>query len=110
MRAVWRVTPDPEDTEYVNSPNHLLELYTSLGFMPGDCDDAATLAASLLAALDWPCVLVALRMPGQSEFSHVFTRAPMLDYGPGFFDIDPIVPEEHLPIEGAEETLEVSVP
>lgn len=110
LRAVWRVQPDPEDTEYINSPNHLLELYTTKGTMAGDCDDAATLSAALLAALGWPATFVAIRMPGQSEFSHVFTRAPLLDYGPGYFDIDPIVPEDCLPIGGVEETLEVSIP
>jgi hypothetical protein len=68
------------------------------GRFEGDCDDAATLAASVLTALGYPVLLVAVRMPTDPEFSHVFARVP---FRPPL-DIDPIVPAEHLPIRYGE--------
>lgn len=110
MRDVWRVKPDPADVEYIASPVHQARLFSQFNYLAGDCDDASTLAACLLAALDWPCTLVAIRMPRDREFSHVFCRAPLLDFGPDLFcDIDPIVPAEMLPLTGYEESLEVQV-
>jgi hypothetical protein len=99
LRDWWNVHPDPEGVEYVQSPAYQLRR----SYLIGDCDDAATLAACLLAALDWPCVLVAIRLNGAADFSHVYCHA-------GGIDIDPIVPAEMLPLPGVAETIEVSVP
>lgn len=109
LRAVWQVVPDPEDIEYISSPVHQVRLFASKQRFVGDCDDAATMAACLLAALDWPCTLVALRNPGKADFEHVWCRAPLLEYGPWDCDIDPIVPADMLPLAGYEELLEVTV-
>lgn len=72
------------------------------GHLEGDCDDASTLAASLLASLSIPCEFRAIRMPGESEFSHVWCRSMGVD-------IDPIVPEEAMPLRGWDEVMQVVV-
>jgi len=107
LRYNWRVVPDPPDVEYIRTPHFQLRLAAENGFLIGDCDEAATLAAALLAALSWPCTLVAIRLHGDSEFSHVFTRT---EYHSVYIDIDPIVPADQLPIERFEEAVEMSVP
>jgi hypothetical protein len=88
--------------EFVSSPVRSMCLFQERGYLSGDCDDSATLAACLLAAGGWPCTLVAIRLPDYAEFSHVFARAPGLD-------IDPIVPATALPITNFAETLEVEI-
>lgn len=102
LRSYWRIVPDPDWVEFVSSPVRSLCLFYERGYLSGDCDDAATLAAALLAAGGWPCTLVAIRLHGYDEFSHVFARAPGLD-------IDPIVPPTALPITNYAETLEVEI-
>lgn len=92
LRSVWEIVPDPEDAEFVRAP-----VFTLRCGLQGDCDDAATLVASILRAMHWPSLLVAVRMPVDKDFSHVFTRVPGID-----LDIDPIVPMEHMPIRYAE--------
>ena len=102
MRQYWRFVPDPLDAEYIRAPvNQLLE-FSDKGYLQGDCDDAATLAASILAALNWPAAIVAIRLPGFPEFSHVFVRTVN-------GDIDPIVPASQLPIMNVAEKMEVYV-
>lgn len=102
LRATWRIVPDPYDVEFISSPVRQLALLSERGYLAGDCDDAATLAASILAAGGWGCTLVAIRLHGYPEFSHVFCRTPEID-------IDPIVPATALPITNYAETLEVSL-
>ena len=70
--------------------------------MAGDCDDAATLGAAIALAAGWPAEFVAIRNLAESEFSHVFLRA-------GGMDIDPIVPESEMPIQGLFETIQMEV-
>jgi len=94
LRQVWEIVPDPPHAEYVRNPSFILRC----GIFQGDCDDAATFAASVLTALGYPVLLVAIRMASEPEFSHVFARVPS---NPPL-DIDPIVPAEHLPIRYGE--------
>jgi transglutaminase-like putative cysteine protease len=93
LRRVWTVVPDPPDAEYVLSPATII----SCQFFAGDCDDAATLAASILRALRIPSQLIAIRTMRDVDFSHVFCRVPSYR-----LDIDPIVPFEHMPVRYAE--------
>jgi hypothetical protein len=106
LRDHWRTVPDPPDAEYVQSPSYQLLKFFEGGDLAGDCDDAATLGAALVAAQNFPCWFVAFRMPQESEFSHVFLRCQMGSY---LLDIDPIVPADQLPITSMAETMEVSV-
>jgi transglutaminase-like putative cysteine protease len=92
LRESWTITPDPVDVEYVRAPNFALQCG-----MEGDCDDAATLAASILLAMRWPAVFIATRQATETDFSHVFVRVLGIN-----LDIDPIVPEQYLPIRFAE--------
>ena len=104
LRFFWRIVPDPIGFEFVRAPELQLQIADrSGGILRGDCDDAATLAASLLYALQWPCYVVALRPPGSSEFAHVFCRVPL--NGGVNLDIDPIMPEGELPIRGFAEMM-----
>jgi hypothetical protein len=104
FRTYWLVTPDPEDAEFIRAPF----LQVSEALYEGDCDDAATLAASLCSALGQSSSLVAIRMHYEEDFSHVWCRANLdEDY---FLDIDPIVPASALPlVNGVSEVMEVRV-
>lgn len=111
LRQVWRVVPDPPDAEWIATPDRQLATYDARGFLGGDCDDAATLAAAVVRAQNCTCWFVAVRMTTDFEFSHVFLRAcvGMNGWMPNTIDIDPIVPVEFMPIRGAVETMEIRV-
>lgn len=100
------MVPDPEEFEFVRSPQFQAEEYFDSGYLQGDCDDAATFAAGLLCAIGYPCKLIAIRRPHDSDFSHVYCSARE---GPYLVDIDPIVPAHRMPIPLSEiiETMEV---
>jgi transglutaminase-like putative cysteine protease len=105
MRSIWRIIPDPDDAEFVRTP----QLQISQGLFAGDCDDAATLTCSLLAALHIPCAFVAVRMTTETAFSHVFARG--FDRYPRVsVDIDPVVSAAEMPIQGIGEQMIVAVP
>jgi len=100
------VVPDPDEYEFVRAPKLQAEIYLESGTLEGDCDDASTLSACLLRALRWPCVITAIRRPGEADFSHVFTTA----YEAGYrVDIDPIVPVYRMPITDIVEVMQVSL-
>lgn len=112
LRYHWRKLPDPSDAEYVRSPGVVLreaqERYSRGGAwdLAGDCDDAATFAACVLGLWGFSPWLVAIRLPGEAEYSHVFCR---VSDGDNHWDIDPIVPRELLPITGVDESLMLEV-
>ncbi len=110
IRARWVVVPDPPEAEFVMSPDLQLCQEMQNGYLYGDCDDSATLAASLLFTLGYPCWFVAGRLPGETEFSHVWTRTHQNGYGShgNYLDIDPIVNESQLPLH-FESTLQLTV-
>lgn len=93
LRWYWRIVPDPPDAEFIRSPAYILRC----GDIEGDCDDAATFAASILTAMGYPALLMAVRQSYETDFSHVFVRVPGLN-----LDIDPIVPAELIPIRYGE--------
>jgi hypothetical protein len=86
------VVPDPEWSEWVRAPRLQLETFYRKGHYEGDCDDAATFAAAILAACQIPASFVAYRFGSNPEFEHVNVEA-----WPGI-QIDPIVSAEQLPI------------
>lgn len=105
FRLSWQVVPDPDQYELVRAPKYQAEFYFENGFLEGDCDDASVLSSSMLAALNWPNVITAIRRVGEIEFSHVYTSAFEHGYR---VDIDPIVPAYRLPIQDAVEYMRVS--
>lgn len=96
LRQIWIPAPDPPGIEFIVAPERRL----AFNHFSGDCDDAATLAAALLVAMNWSADLVAIRIHGQPEYSHVFARTYLDDFP---FDIDPIVAKPYLPHAGHEE-------
>jgi len=112
IRRGWQYVPDPDDYEFVRTPTlQLHEAAVNGGHLKGDCDDAATLAASILTAMRWPWRFVAIRRRPEPEFSHVFVRIPLYGSADSAFqwDIDPIVPAEALPLAGDFELMTVSL-
>lgn len=93
LRENWIIIPDPPEAEYILSPALMVRCH----FFAGDCDDSATLAASILSAMGFHSQLVAIRVSGEEDFSHVFVRVPWL------LDIDPIVPAHLMPVSFLEE-------
>lgn len=106
LRARWDVVPDPEDAELIRTPLHQWRLIYQHGRFAGDCDDAAVMAALLCAAQNVPCWFIAIRLRGEPEFCHVWTRAAVGPYG---IDIDPTTPREFLPVHGFAEAVAVEV-
>jgi hypothetical protein len=109
LRACWQFEDDPPEYEFIRTPGlQLQEAATNNGILKGDCDDASVLAACLLAALDWPCALVAIRVKPEPDFSHVFVRTQAAG-GAFELDIDPIVPAALLPLTGDFEIMTVHI-
>ena len=108
IRDRWVTLPDPLDAELIRAPVNQLRALEAGRPFTGDCDDAATLICSLLAAVEYPCWFSAIRMPGAVDFSHVFAQAPDLTTG-RVYDLDPTVEPSELPISGYEERLIVRV-
>lgn len=106
LRSCWLVVPDPDSCEYVRAPRYQAEFFYSEGRLEGDCDDAATLTASVLYCLGWPAMVRAIRMPAESDFSHVFCCSVQDGL---LIEIDPIVPVEHMPITGVAEVMSMLV-
>lgn len=115
LRHWWEYVPDPIEYEFVTAPALQLALaFNRGGQLRGDCDEAATLAASLLTAIRWPCRLVAIRVRPAPDFSHVFCRAPLFEFAGGNshelnIDIDPIVSASQLPLVGDFEVMTLTV-
>jgi hypothetical protein len=109
IRACWQFEPDPPQYEFIRTPAlQLQEAEKHNGILKGDCDDSAVLVACLLAALQWPCHLIAIRVIPDPDFSHVFVRTPSAVIQ-GSIDIDPIVPASMLPLVGNFETMIVEI-
>lgn len=108
LRGAWRIIPDPKDAEFIQAPKLQVSNYLRNGLLAGDCDDAATLAVCVLAALNVPCLVRAIRLIGDSEFSHVYAVLFVHDLE---LSIDPIVPEDQMPIPASviAETMEVGI-
>lgn len=74
LAAHFRFVPDPRGVELLRTPAVLLEWIEQQGFVTGDCDDAAVLAAALGKAVGLMAsfVVVGFRTTG-APFTHVFT-------------------------------------
>lgn len=63
---------DPEGIELVRHPGDLLDSIEAEGVALGDCDDLATLAASIIAAASMRPVLVTVGRKNPGRFEHIF--------------------------------------
>jgi hypothetical protein len=73
-----RFRADPRKTELVRHPVAVLRRVTQAGTVAMDCDDASTLAASILAAMHDPELRPAFVVVGRSErgrYEHVLPAA-----------------------------------
>lgn len=75
LAARFRFRRDPHRLEWVVSPVRQLAYVRGQGFVEGDCDDAAVLAAALGEAVGFPARLAVLGFLGPAgPFGHVFTE------------------------------------
>lgn len=82
VRDRIRYVQDPDEIELVQTPEKTLELGQ------GDCDDKATLLASLLLAIGHPARFVAVGFQGDA-FSHVLVESKVAD---SWIPLETIVP------------------
>lgn len=73
LDARFRFTRDPLGTELLLTPTYLLGRIADQGFVQGDCDDAATMAAALGTSLGMPARFMAVAFGEDQPYSHVFT-------------------------------------
>ena len=67
-----RFLKDPDGVEYIRHPSTMLDAIDRDGFALGDCDDLATLAATLIAAAGLRPVLVTVGRRRRGRFEHIF--------------------------------------
>lgn len=76
LTRVWRFVDDPLDRELLQSPDKLLSDYARLGYIPGDCDEAAILGGALGKAVGLTVTLTTLAFPSDDaqgdRYQHVF--------------------------------------
>jgi len=77
MMQHWRYVDDPMTTEHLEDARYLLERYQALSYIPGDCDEAAILGATLGLAVGLAPYLTVLAFGGTGSaqtdpYSHVF--------------------------------------
>lgn len=94
VRRRMRYTHDPLDAEVVKSPRYVIDQTNLTRYPePMDCDDASTLAGSMLGAIGYPTqfVTAAVDKTRPNEWSHVYLRVQHPDGR--WIPIDPIVRE-----------------
>ena len=64
-----------ESYEIVRTPQWMMGELLAQGWFSGDCDDAATFTAAILAAYGYGGKLLAIRYSHPSEFEHVFVES-----------------------------------
>ncbi len=80
IAARFRFVKDPRGIELLETPLYLLQRIAVQGYVQGDCDDAATLAAALCTSIGIPAKFVAVDLVGTPQgFDHVFTVAYPVD-------------------------------
>lgn len=75
LARVWRYVDDPLTREHLEAPAVLLQRMQTLAYIPGDCDEVATLAAALGKAVGLqPYFTVLAFADGTSTppYAHVF--------------------------------------
>jgi transglutaminase-like putative cysteine protease len=90
LDRVWRFVDDPNDREYLVDPVSLLDDYYDLGFIPGDCDEAAVLGAALGKAVGFSATFTVLGFQtpeGDDRYAHVFATLLTPDGGEVSLDV-----------------------
>lgn len=99
LRDHVRFERDPKGIEYIRSPRDLLDAIDTTGTAVGDCDDLATLGASIIAAAGLLPVLITVGRRASGRFEHVFfgLRHVQPDARLDVTDIIPLDPQEGTP-------------
>ena len=88
LRSIFHYRDEIE--EIVRTPAFMMADLEEFGYLEGDCDDIATLAAAMTKSLDIPTRLTAMQSEPDGEFDHVFSEARI---GIHWIPIDPTVAE-----------------
>jgi transglutaminase-like putative cysteine protease len=74
LARVWRYVDDPQGHELLVSPEKLLRDYQRLGYIAGDCDEAAILGAALGRAVGFAARFTVLAFEGSDDgqYEHVY--------------------------------------
>lgn len=89
-----RFYPDPPGVELVKSPDAALQEIEEEGFLSGDCDDVATLGASLALACGLPARFRLLGWDPLGPYAHVLTEVWTRDCR--WADLDVTAPAQRL--------------
>lgn len=63
---------DPENIELLQTPSSMIEQIEEAGIARGDCDDLATLAATMIAAAGFDPVLITVGRKKNGSYQHIF--------------------------------------
>lgn len=86
VKSHLRFVRDPNGVELLTLPRTLLKEIIARSYTSGDCDDAATLSASLLVAVGFPCRFEAVAFFSKdAPYQHVYTVA---EFPGGEMDMD----------------------
>lgn len=78
LRTHFRYLPDPVGFELIKAPWAMIQEIGSLGYTTGDCDDAASLAYTLLHLVGISAKL-AVGWYGGQDPQHIWTQVPLKD-------------------------------
>lgn len=74
MSMNFRFLRDPLGDELLHAPDLLLRNWQRLGYIQGDCDDAAVLAGALARSVGMPVRLVVVAFKSLGPFAHVWAE------------------------------------
>jgi transglutaminase-like putative cysteine protease len=86
LQSRFRFVRDPYGVELVYSPERQVDMFRRQGYIEGDCDDAAVLAAALAQALGFRVRFKLLSFFNLETPSHIYTEA-LGPYGWVEFDV-----------------------
>lgn len=70
----FRFISDPIGVELVRAPDYMLRQFNTLGYVSGDCDDAAVLGAALGKSVGVPAEFIAIGFKKFGSLAHVYTN------------------------------------
>lgn len=88
-----RYQDDPPGRELVRHPLQMLASIATAGYAVGDCDDVATLAATLALLMGLEVRFVVVRFRGAETFGHVYAEVKGRAGDSGWVDIDTTRPD-----------------
>ncbi len=110
LDSVWHFVDDPLEREYLRKPVDMMRDYQELGYVIGDCDEAATLGAALAKSVGLCATFTVLAFPtpddgGADAFSHVY--ASILTNDGREVELDITRPHGPVPVPTRSATIDV---